>query len=84
MSKNIPWSDLCFHKYLNEQITHIYNVMDRPSTYSPVPDSIDSTSAKLLSEEHRKIVNIEKNNGRKINTSQAQGILSLIMIMHTS
>lgn len=76
--KNIEWSDSCFHKQLNEHITHIYNLRDKVSTDSTVPDSFDNISSEPLPEEHRKIVNIEKNNGRKINASQAQGILSFI------
>jgi hypothetical protein len=53
-------------------------VRDRAGTNSPVPDSIDNISDELLSGEHRKIVNIEKNKGWVINALQAQRILSFI------
>lgn len=76
--KNISWSDTCFHRYLNEHITHIYNLSDKVSTDLPVPESLENISVELLSEEHRKIVNIEKNKGKEINALQAQHILSFI------
>ena len=76
--KNIEWRDSCFHKYLNEHITHIYNLGDKESTGSPVTDSFENISTESLSEEHRRILSIEKKKGREINALQAQRILSFI------
>jgi len=76
--KNIEWSDSCFYKCLNNQITHIYNLGNKVITGSPVTDSFDNISTESLSEEHRRILNIEKNKGREINALQAQRILSFI------
>lgn len=58
--------------------TQIYNLGDKVSTSSPVTDSFENISTESLSEEHRKILNIEKNKGREINALQAQRILSFI------
>lgn len=56
----------------------IYTLGDKVSTGSPVTDSFDNINTEGLSKEHRKILNIEKNKGRKINVLQAQRILSFI------